>query len=265
MFTDTHCHLTDEQFDADREQVVARARQAGVTRMITLATDVASSRAALALAEQYPGVYAAVGIHPEAVRDASPDDLNVIRQLAAHPQVVAIGEIGLDYYWDRSTADAQRAFFERQLELAAELGLPVAVHDREAHADVMAALRQTRARARGLRGVLHAFSGDAAMAHEAIGLGYLVSFGGPITFLNNRRAPELVKTIPLEKILIETDAPYLAPHPRRGKRNEPGNVELIAARLAELKQTSVEQVAVQTSKNADELFQRISTRPHAKL
>lgn len=254
QFIDTHCHLTDEQFDADREAVIERAVEAGVTRLITLATDVVSSRAAIALAEQHACVYAAVGIHPQEVGDATYDDVEVIRELAGHPKVVAIGEIGLDYYWDPSAKEAQQPFFEKQLELAAELGLPVAIHSRRAEHAVLDTLR--RQNHLGTRGVLHAFAGDVAMAQAAFELGYLVSFGGAVTFLNNRRAPALIQALPLEKILLETDAPYLTPHPERGTRNEPAKIVRVAARIAELKGVSVEQIAAQTTQNALELFAR---------
>ncbi len=262
MFFDTHCHLTDAQFDADRDATIQRALDAGVTRILTLATDAASSRAALALAERYANVYAAVGIHPESVRAATDADLKTVRELAAHPKVIAIGEIGLDFYWDRTTADLQQKFFEAQLELAAELNLPTAIHDRDAHAKILETLRRRerspqrspRDDARSLRGVLHAFSGDVAMAQTAFDLGYVVSFGGPITFKNNKDAPALLRALPFDKILIETDAPYLTPHPLRGKRNEPAHVKLVAQQLAALRGVSVEQAAIQTTRNALALF-----------
>lgn len=239
--------------------MIRRAVDAGVTRMLTLATDVESSRAAIALAEKYECVYAAVGIHPESVRRASLGDLDMIRELAAHPKVAAIGEIGLDFYWDKTTADLQQTFFESQLELAAELNLPVAIHDRDAHEKMIETLKQfavrdTRSAVREPRGVLHAFSGDPEMARTAFDLGLYISFGGPITFKNNKRAPELIRALPLEKILIETDSPYLAPHPKRGKRNEPSHVKLVAERIAEFKALDIEQVAAQTTRNAKELF-----------
>jgi TatD DNase family protein len=252
MFFDSHCHLTAEQFDTDREQVIQRALDAGVTQMLTLATDVASSRAVIALAERYAGVYAAIGIHPESVRDTGTDDLHVLRELASHPLVVAIGEIGLDYYWDKTTAQLQQDWFEKQLELAAELNLPVAIHDRDAHAAILETLE--RKRDLKVRGVLHAFSGDAAMALRAMDLGFVVSFGGPITFKNNKHAPDLLGALPIEKLLIETDSPYLTPHPHRGKRNEPANLVLVAERIAELKGLSSEQVATRTTINAQTLF-----------
>lgn len=252
MLFDSHCHLTAEQFDADREAVIRRAVDAGVTRMLTLATDVASSRAAIALAERFEGVYAAIGIHPESARTASLEDLEIIRELAAHPKVAAIGEIGLDYYWDRTTVEVQQTFFEKQLRLAAELDLPVAIHDREAHDKIMATLKQRQGIR--VRGVLHAFSGSVEMAQDAFALGFVISLGGPVTFKNNRHAPDLVRAVPLEKILIETDSPYLAPHPYRGKRNEPAHVKLVAERIAELKGISTAQVATQTTNNAQQLF-----------
>lgn len=252
MYFDSHCHLTAEQFDADRDEVIQRARDAGVSQILTLATDVASSRAAIALAERYTGVYAAVGIHPESVREAGSGDLDILRELAEHDAVVAIGEIGLDYYWDKTTTGLQQNWFEKQLEVAAELDLPVAIHDRDAHAAIMATLE--RKRNPRVRGVLHAFSGDAAMAFKAFDLGFMVSFGGPITFKNNRQAPELIRALPLEKLLVETDSPYLAPHPFRGKRNEPARVIRVSERIAELKGLSSEQVATQTTINAQTFF-----------
>lgn len=250
---DSHCHLTAEQFDADRDEVIQRALDAGVTQMLTLATDVASSRAVIALAEQFEAVYAAVGIHPESVKAATVGDLDVIRELAAHPKVVALGEIGLDYYWDKTTASLQQDFFEKQLELTAELDLPVAIHDRDAHAAVMETLRNHKKN----RGVLHAFSGNLEMAQEAMGLGFFISFGGPLTFKNNKHAPDLLRALPLDKLLIETDAPYLTPHPYRGKRNEPSYVKLVAQGIANLKGLSDIEIATQTTKNARALFERV--------
>lgn len=253
MYFDSHCHLTAEQFEADRDEVIQRAQDAGVTRMLTLATDVESSRAVIALAERHTGVYAAVGIHPESVGRVTNQDLDTLRDLARHPRVVAIGEIGLDYYWDKTTAGLQQDYFEKQLELAAELNLPVAVHDREAHAALMETLG--RKRDLNVRGVLHAFSGDVEMARKAFELGFVVSFGGPITFKNNKQAPELIRALPLEKMLVETDSPFLAPHPLRGKRNEPAYVKRVAEWIAELKGLSSEQVATQTTINAQTLLQ----------
>ena len=252
MFIDTHAHLTDEKFVQDLDAVVARAQAAGVIRILTLGTDVVSSRAAIALAERYDPLYAAVGIHPEVVRQASPDDIEIIRKLAVSPKVVAIGEIGLDYYWDKESAALQQMFFERQLQLAAELNLPVSIHDREAHPQILETLR--RARSWGVRGVLHSFSGDEAMAREVLDLGFSISFAGPVTFLNARQPPLVARQAPLDRLLLETDSPYLSPHPLRGRRNEPANVTYVAGRIAELKGLTAQEVAVQTARNAQALF-----------
>ncbi len=252
VFIDTHAHLTDEQFAQDLDAVVDRAQAAGVARVLTLGTDVASSRAAIAVADRYPPVYAAVGIHPEVVREASLADIQVIRELAAAPKVLAIGEIGLDYYWDKESAALQQTFFERQLQLAAELNLPVAIHDREAHPQILETLR--RAQPWGVRGVLHSFSGDETMAREVLDLGFLISFAGPVTFLNARRPPVVARRVSLDKLLIETDSPYLSPHPLRGRRNEPANVTRVAGRIAELKGLAAQEVAAQTAYNAQALF-----------
>jgi TatD DNase family protein len=211
-----------------------------------------SSRAAIALAERFPGVYAAVGIHPEAVREAGLADLKTIRELAVHPRVVAIGEIGLDYYWDKESADTQLLFLERQMEMAGDLNLPVSIHDRDAHRDILGIIGKYTAQ--HVRGVLHAFSGDAAMAQTAIDLGYTISFAGPITFLNAHQAPGLVQLVPMDKVLIETDSPYLTPHPLRGRRNEPANVGLVAERIAALTGRGVDKVAETTTHSARALF-----------
>lgn len=257
---DSHCHLTAEQFDADRANVIQRAVDAGVTRMLTLATDIESSRTVIALAEKFDAVYCAIGIHPESVGRAEIGDWRLLRELAQHPKVVAIGEIGLDYYWDKTTAELQQKFFEKQLELAAELNLPVVIHDRDAHEKIIATLseftkNEQRKTSNETRGVLHAFSSDLEMARQAFDLGYVISFGGPITFKNNKHAPDLIRALPLEKILIETDSPYLTPQPFRGKRNEPAHVMLVAERIAEIKNSTIEQIATQTTKNAQRLFQ----------
>lgn len=231
---------------------MARARDAGVERIISLGTDIESSREAIVLAEQYPQVFAAVGIHPESVHKSSLDDLQTIRELASHPRVIAIGEIGLDYCWDKGSADLQQQFLERQLELAAELDLPVCLHDRESHQEIIGTLKKHSSSRQ--RGVLHAFSGDRAMALEAIDSGFFLSLAGPITFRNERKAAEVIPSLPPDRILIETDSPYLSPHPLRGRRNEPANVALVAGRIAELLNRTVVEIAAQTTENARALF-----------
>ena len=250
FLTDTHAHLDFPQFDGDREEVIARALAAGVGSIINVGADLASSRRAVALAEAHPQIYAAVGVHPHDAKTLTDEVLKELRELAQHPKVIAIGEIGLDFYRDLSPRDEQQRAFERQLALASELGKPVIIHDRQAHAEVLAILRRWP----GLRGVLHCFSGDLDMAHEAIEMGFYISVGGPVTFKNARRLPEIVRQLPLERLLVETDCPYLAPHPYRGKRNEPAYVRLVAQKVAELKGVPLERVARVTTANARQLF-----------
>ena len=250
---DSHCHLDFPQFDADRDEVLARAVEAGVTALINPGADLESSRRAVALAEQYENVYAAVGVHPHDASTLDDPALAELRQLAAHPKVVAIGEIGLDYYRDLSPRPQQRAAFDAQLALAADLNLPVIVHQREAAMDVLAALRAWASA--GHPGcVLHAFSGDEAVAGEAVALGFFVGLGGPLTFTNARRLAEIVPRLPLDRLLVETDAPYLAPHPYRGRRNEPAYVVLVAQRLAELRGLPLETVTRQVTENTRRAF-----------
>jgi TatD DNase family protein len=255
FLTDTHTHLDFPEFDGDREQVIERALAAGVKAMINVGADLASSRAAVALAETYPQIYAAVGVHPHDAKTLTDEVLEELRQLAQHPKVVAIGEIGLDFYRDLSPRDQQRQAFHQQLRLAREVGKPVIIHDREAHAEVMSILRHWgEGNYRQPAGVLHCFSGDLAMAREATKLGFYVSIAGPVTFENARRLRELVHQMPLEKLLIETDCPFLTPYPHRGKRNEPAYVRLVAEAIARLKGMPVEEIARITSDNAQTLF-----------
>jgi TatD DNase family protein len=254
LLMDTHTHLDFPQFDSDREQVIERAFTAGVKALINVGADLASSQAAVALAEAYPQVYAAVGVHPHDAKTLTAEMLEELRALASHPKVVAIGEIGLDFYRDLSSRDKQRQAFEQQLALAREVGKPVIIHDREAHKEVMAILRRWAKGGHQPVGVLHCFSGDLAMAQEAIELGFYISIAGPVTFQNARRLRELVGQLPLEKLLVETDCPYLTPHPHRGKRNEPAYVKLVAQEVARIKGGSLEEVARITSDNAQALF-----------
>jgi len=227
-----------------------------------------ASQAGVALTETYPQVYAAVGVHPHEAKTLNEDVLEKLRTLAQRPKVVAIGEIGLDYYRDYSPRPVQRQAFQQQLALAKEMDKPIIVHDREAHDDVMNMLRQWvredyRPSATGHRpsaighqpvGVMHCFSGDLAMAREVIEMGFYISIPGPVTFTNARRLPELVRALPLERLLIETDCPYLTPHPHRGKRNEPAYVRLVAEAIAQIRGIPLEQVARITTANARALF-----------
>lgn len=254
-FVDTHVHLDDPDFDADRAEVIARALSAGVIAIVSVGAGLESSRAAVSLAEKHPALYAAVGVHPHEARTLNPEGRAELRALARHPQVVAIGETGLDYYRNLSPQKIQRQVFETHLTLADEWGKPVIVHDREAHDEVMTILRRwAGGRTGGKAGVLHCFSGDLDMAQEAIELGFYISIAGPVTFLNARRLAEKVRRLPLERLLIETDGPYLAPHPYRGKRNEPAHVRLVAEAIARLKDISLQEVAAITTDNARALF-----------
>ena len=251
MLTDTHCHLDLEQFDRDREEVLERARQAGVGRILVPATDLASSRRVIALAERYPEVRAAVGVYPNEAADFSAETLAELRDLAQHPKVDAIGEIGIDLYWKAVPLDTQQQAFRAQLELAAEVKRPVIIHDREAHTEVMATLR---AAAPPAGTVLHSFSGDAEMAQEAAAAGWYLGVDGPLTYKKNDALRAIFAAAPLDRILIETDAPYLTPQPRRGSRNEPAFVAFVAERLAEVRQDTLEQIALATTANAARLF-----------
>jgi TatD DNase family protein len=264
MLIDTHCHLDFHQFDEDRDAVVARAAAAGVAIVINPGTDLNSSRRAIALAERFPGLYAQVGIHPNDSAECGDDTMAQLAELAAHPKVVAIGEIGLDYYWERVPHPQQWAALEAQLDLALDLDLPVVLHCRDAHQDLRDVLRkwvpiaQTQRAEGAILGVYHAYSGDVEMAEEAFGWNMVLSLGGPVTFRNARQLHAVVTQLPLERLMLETDAPYLAPHPRRGQRNEPAYVPLIAEALAGLLDTDAETVAVQTTALARRTFRRLA-------
>jgi len=254
---DSHAHLNSPAYDRDRETVIARAKAEGVTRIIDIGTDLEASRRAVELSEKYPGIiYAAVGVHPHDAVTVTEEVLVELRKMALQAGVVAIGEIGLDYYRDLSPREEQRRAFWEQLHLAREAGLPVIVHDRNAHADVLAILREFSAHeeVRSPRGVLHCFSGDYSMACEAIEMGWYISVAGPVTFPNAHRLREIVSQLPLDRLLVETDCPYLAPQRYRGKRNEPAYVRWVVERIAQVKGLGFEEVARKTSENACRLF-----------
>jgi TatD DNase family protein len=251
---DSHCHLDSPQFDADREAVIGRSVKSGVRRVINPGVDVPSSRAAVALAQQHESIYAAVGIHPHDAKVLDADALEELKRLAQSPKVVAIGEIGLDYYRDLSPRDVQRRAFEMQLEMAAELGLPVIVHDRDAHDDMLVALSHWRATLHEHPGVLHSFSGDMSLAERALAMGFFIGISGPVTYKNADRLRQVVRAVPLEQLLVETDAPYLTPQPRRGQRNEPAYVRMVAQAVADARGLTLEQVAAQTTANAGAFF-----------
>lgn len=250
---DTHAHLDEEAFDVDREEVVARALAAGIVRVITIGTTAPTSRAAVDIAARFQSVYAAVGIQPNYVSQAKAGDWECIEELAGRPKVVAIGETGLDRYWDYAPFDLQIEYFQRHMELARKLDLPFVVHCRDAEADTLEQLR--RAAAGGhLRGVMHSFSGDMATAEACLELGLYISFAGMLTYKKSQKLREVAVRIPADRILVETDSPYLAPQPMRGKRNEPANVQYTANCLADLRGVSREEFARQTTANVARLF-----------
>ena len=250
MYFDTHAHYDDRAFDADRFALLEAVHAAGVERIVDPGCTRESSRAALALAERFPFVYAAVGIHPEELDDSTPEALEEIAALAEHPKCVAVGEIGLDYYWDAEHKEAQKLLFRQQIALALELDKPVIVHDREAHGDSLAIVRDYPE----LRGVFHCYSGSAEMAQELLRRGWYLGFDGPVTYKNARKTLEVLDVCPLERILIETDSPYLSPVPNRGKRNDSRNLRFIAAAIAERKGIAPEELAALTLENGKRLF-----------
>jgi TatD DNase family protein len=252
VLVDTHAHVQMRQFDADREAVLAAAFANGVAQLVVPGVDVASSRSALALAGAHPGrVFAAVGTHPHDASTLDTDALQAERELAREPGIVAIGEIGLDFYRNLSPPEVQRDALVAQLALARETQLPVILHNRDSHAEMIALLR---AHGQGVRGVFHCFIGDQQMARDALDLGYWLSFAGPLTYPRNTALAEVAAWAPLDRLLVETDSPYLTPQPFRGKRNEPRHVALTAQRLAELRGLSFEEVAQATTRNAAAVF-----------
>ena len=251
MLFDTHAHYDDESFDADRDAVLTALPEQGVGLILNPGCDVESSRKAVRYAAAYPHVYAAVGIHPENCGGCTAGDLDTIRALAQQPKTVAIGEIGLDYYWaENPPRDFQQQVLRQQLALARELALPVIIHDREAHADTLAIVREFP----GVTGVFHCFSGSPEMARELLKMGWYLGFDGPVTYKNARRAPEVAAVTPLDRMLIETDSPYMTPVPYRGRRNDSGYVHLVAERLAEWKGVTPEEMARATTENGKRLF-----------
>lgn len=256
MLIDTHSHLDDARYDGDREAVIARARQAGVETMVTIGCDLDSSRKAAELAERYPFIYASVGVHPHEVKQIADDWYDELRRLAQRPKVLAYGEIGLDYHYNHSPPKLQRERFREQIGLARELRLPIVIHTREAQEDTIAILREEQAGDVG--GVFHCFSGDAWLAKDALDLGFYLSFSGVLTFQNAVMLRAILKTVPMDRILIETDGPYLTPVPHRGQRNEPAFVKLVVEKIAEIRSAgdarAVEEIGRVTSDNARRLF-----------
>ncbi|HEU5140311.1 MAG TPA: TatD family hydrolase [Bacillales bacterium] len=252
MLFDTHTHVNIDQFDEDRTEVIERARAAGVSKMVVVGFDNETIDGAMALAETYDFIYAAVGWHPVDAIDATEKDFQRLEQLASHPKVVALGEMGLDYHWDKSPKDVQIEVFKRQIELAKQVRLPIIIHNREATSDIIEVLKEQNAAAVG--GIMHCYSAGLEEARECLDMNFYISFGGPVTFKNAKLPKEVAKEIPLDRLLVETDCPFLSPHPYRGKRNEPERVKLIAEKIAELKEMDYEELAQITFDNARRLF-----------
>ena len=250
MYFDTHAHYDDSAFDADLGALLPELYASGVGLIIDPGCDVKSSRAAIELAARYEHMYAAVGIHPEELGDFTEENLDEIARLAGDGKCVAIGEIGLDYYWDDTHKTEQKELFRRQIELALELSKPVIVHDREAHGDSL----ELVGRYPELRGVFHCFSGSAEMAKELLRRGWYLGFDGPVTYKNARKALEVLELCPMDRMLLETDSPYLSPVPMRGKRNDSRNLKYIAEKIAEVKGCTAEDVARAAYENGRRLF-----------
>lgn len=253
MLIDSHCHLNDRQFQRDQRQVLERARQQGVETIVCVGYDLPSSEEVLALAEKYDNLYVVVGVHPHDAKGVDEKTYQALEKLAQSPKVVAIGEMGLDYYRDLSPRKTQQEVFRRQIQLARQLKLPIVVHDRDAHSEVMRILREEKAYEVG--GVLHCFSGGWEMARECIDLGFYISLAGPVTYNNAKKPQEVARKVPLDWLLVETDAPYLTPEPLRGRRNEPANVRLVAEKIASLRGISLEEFASASSANTRRAFQ----------
>ena len=252
MLIDTHAHLQWASFDKDREKVINRARKVGVKYIVNIGFDVDGCRKGIELAQKHKGLYATVGIHPHNAGQLSENVLDKLRKLSENSKVVAIGEIGLDYYRNLSPRHTQNKAFEAQLFLAEELELPVVIHDREAHADTLEMLSKFKGKTKG---IMHCFSGSKEMAEHCVRSDFYVSFAGPVTFPDSHKLQEIAKWIDLNKILLETDSPWLAPQDMRGKRNEPAFLPFIAKKIAKLKGISVDELAEATTENTKEIFQ----------
>ena len=252
MLIDTHAHLDSKSFDGDRAEVIERAKQAGVGRIVNIGFNRETIPTTLKLAEEHEMIYAAVGWHPQDAITMQEGDLEWIAELCSLPKVVAIGEIGLDYYWDTSPKDVQHKVFREQIRLARKLGKPIIIHNRDAHQDVLQLLKEEKAAEVG--GIMHCFSGSPETAMECVKMNFHVSFGGPVTFKNAVQPKEALARVPMDRLLIETDSPYLTPHPFRGKRNESAYVRYVAEAAAEIKQVSVEEIIQITADNARKLL-----------
>lgn len=258
MIFETHAHYDDEQFESDREALLASLSDCGIKRVVNIGASIESTKNSIELAEKYNFIYASVGVHPSEIAELNEERFAWLRELTKLKKVVAVGEIGLDYYWDKEpkVQECQRYWFRRQMDLAREAGLPIVVHSRDAAADTMQVMKE--AHAEEIPGVIHCYSYSPEMAFEFIKMGYYIGVGGVVTFKNAKKLKETVEQIPLECILLETDCPYMAPEPNRGKRNDSRNLSYVAAKIAELKQVTVEEVEAVTWQNAMNLYAKIN-------
>lgn len=258
MIFETHAHYDDEQFDSGREALLASLPDCGIKRVVNVGASIASTRNSIELAEKYDFIYAAVGVHPSEIEELNEERFNWLRELTKLEKVVAVGEIGLDYYWDKEpeVQERQRYWFKRQMELAKEANLPIIVHSRDAAADTLQVMKE--AHAEEIPGVVHCYSYSPEIAQEFLKMGYYIGVGGVVTFKNAKKLKETVEQIPLERILLETDCPYMAPEPYRGKRNDSRYIPYIVEKIAELKQVSIEEVEEITWRNAMNLYRDVT-------
>lgn len=252
LLFDTHVHLNARDFFEDREETIKRAFDAGVTRMLVVGFDRETIPLAIEIAEQYETIYAAVGWHPVDAVDMTEQELEWIEELSSHPKVVTLGEMGLDYHWDKSPKEVQKEVFRKQIQLAKKVQLPIIIHNREATEDIISILKEEKAESIG--GIMHCYNDSVDYVQDCLDMNFYISLGGPVTFKNATLPKEVAVQVPLERLLIETDAPFLAPHPYRGKRNEPAYVKLVAEKIAALRGTSLEEIGEITTKNALSLF-----------
>ena len=250
MLFDTHAHMNDPAFDEDRNEMILSLKEKGTDFVMNVGCCLDSSKDCIALAEKYPFVYASVGSHPDSADEVNEEVIEAYRQMAQHPKVLSIGEIGLDYYYETIPREVQQKAFRMQMELAREIDMPVIVHERNAHDDGMRIVKEFK----GVTGVFHCYSGSAEMARQLVNMGWYIGFTGVLTFKNARKAVETAEQIPLERIVLETDCPFMAPEPFRGKRNDPGYLYRMAERLAEIRGISVEEVQAITTENAKRLY-----------
>lgn len=252
MLIDTHVHLNADHYDEDLEEVILRARDTGIEKMVVVGFDRKTIERTMKLIDRHADVYGVIGWHPVDAVDCTDEDLEWIEELSKHEKIVGIGETGLDYHWDKSPKDVQKELFRRQIALAKRVDLPIIIHNRESTEDCVEILKEEQAGEIG--GIMHAFSADENVADEVINMNFYISLGGPVTFKNAQLPKDIAVHVPLERLLVETDAPFLTPHPHRGKRNEPSYVKLIAEKIAELRDMPYESLAKATTENAERLF-----------